>query len=237
MVGTEPVREVDLHAYLDGELTPERAAQVDAYLRNCPDELLRLEQYRADGDAITRVFLPWKRSHRVLRARRLALQVTAIALVGLLSITGLLLQEHGMASMDALARAAAHAHVTFALSDRTSNLPLSNQTGLETAISREISAPVHLPQLSDLGFHLVAAHVLPPPKERAVQLVYSNSGHLISIYIEAQPGARETPFRLTRRGAIATVTWRDDDLACAISGEVAPSTLRLVGQRLYTALN
>jgi len=50
------IPEKDLHAYLDGELPPERAAAVEAYLRKHEDEARRLAAYRADGEAIRRIF-------------------------------------------------------------------------------------------------------------------------------------------------------------------------------------
>jgi anti-sigma factor RsiW len=50
------VSEKDLHAYLDGELSPERAATIEAHLRENEEDARRLAAYRADGEAIRRIF-------------------------------------------------------------------------------------------------------------------------------------------------------------------------------------
>ena len=49
--------EQDLHAYLDGELPPERVAAVEEYLGHNPPEAQRLKAYRSDGEAIAKLFI------------------------------------------------------------------------------------------------------------------------------------------------------------------------------------
>ena len=56
MTADSPIREADLHAYLDGELPRKRAADVEAYLRDHPCHARRLARYRADKEAIARLF-------------------------------------------------------------------------------------------------------------------------------------------------------------------------------------
>jgi len=51
-----PPSDEDLHAYLDGELPEGRRAQVEAYLHTDPAAAERLAAYRADGEAIARIF-------------------------------------------------------------------------------------------------------------------------------------------------------------------------------------
>jgi len=48
--------EEDLHAYLDGELGEDRHAMVEAHLAQHPEDARRLQAYRADGEAIARIF-------------------------------------------------------------------------------------------------------------------------------------------------------------------------------------
>src|SRR5215510_3447401 len=52
---TVPTQE-ELHAYLDDELPADRRAMVEAYLRDHPEEVQRLQAYWADGKAIARFF-------------------------------------------------------------------------------------------------------------------------------------------------------------------------------------
>src|ERR1700682_5460224 len=41
-----------LNAWLDGELTPERRAEVDAWVRDNPEEAARVRLWAADGEAL-----------------------------------------------------------------------------------------------------------------------------------------------------------------------------------------
>jgi anti-sigma factor RsiW len=162
----------------------------------------------------------------------------AAALLAIGSAAGWVARDQLSPSTDLLVQKAAAAHAVFAsASGPPSSLPLRDVAGLETAISHELAARVRVLDLKDLGYDLVAAHMLHSPNARAVQLVYGSAGRPISIYFEARPGARETPFRDERRGSIASVAWEDDNLACAISGEVEPEMLKAIGRRLYGALN
>jgi anti-sigma factor RsiW len=225
---TDSITEEDLHAYLDGELPAGRAAAIESYLDRHPDEVRRLNAYRADGAAMARIFSYAGRTSRPQSgSRQLLLRVAAAtALLAIGSAAGWVARDHLSPSTDPLVQKAAAAHAMLAsTSESPSSLPLGDVAGLEAAISHELAARVRVLDLKDLGYHLVAARTLLPPNARAVQLVYGSAGKPISIYLEARPGARETPFRDERRGSIATVAWEDDDLACAISGEVDPETL------------
>jgi anti-sigma factor RsiW len=235
---TDLVTEEELHAYLDGELPDERKALVESYLRQRPDEMRRLNAYRADGEAIARIFAAGVARPRS-GSRQLLLRVaSAVVLLAIGSSAGWVARDQLLPSTDPLVQQAVAAHAMFATSSGPlSSLPLGDVARLETIISHELAARMRVLELNDLGYELVAAHMLPSPNARAVQLVYGSAGRPISIYLEARPGARETPFRNSRHGSISTVAWEDDDVACAISGEVEPKTLKAIGQRLYEALN
>lgn len=53
-----PVTEADLHAYVDGVLPATRDAEIAAYLQARPDELQRLQAYRAQNAALRALFNP-----------------------------------------------------------------------------------------------------------------------------------------------------------------------------------
>src|SRR5207248_8418989 len=47
-----PVTEEELHAYVDGELAPDRRVAVDAWLASHPEDAARVAEWRAQADAI-----------------------------------------------------------------------------------------------------------------------------------------------------------------------------------------
>ena len=67
--------EQDLHAYLDGELPPERVAAVEEYLGHNPAEAQRLKAYRSDGEAIAKLFI---RADQIVSPRAHPSLVTSI---------------------------------------------------------------------------------------------------------------------------------------------------------------
>ena len=58
MNATPPITEAELHAFIDGQLPTERVAQIHAYLQTRPDEIQRLEDFRAQKHALHRMFDP-----------------------------------------------------------------------------------------------------------------------------------------------------------------------------------
>jgi anti-sigma factor RsiW len=56
MEACDKITEEELHAWLDGELAAHREASVVAYLEAYPPVACRLAAYRADGEAIHRIF-------------------------------------------------------------------------------------------------------------------------------------------------------------------------------------
>jgi anti-sigma factor RsiW len=49
---TTPITDTDLHAWLDGELTPERRAEVEAWLHTHPEDAARVRLWAADRDVL-----------------------------------------------------------------------------------------------------------------------------------------------------------------------------------------
>ena len=54
----QPMTEVELHALVDGQLTPERQREIEAYLVTRPDEAQRAEAYRAQKRELRALFDP-----------------------------------------------------------------------------------------------------------------------------------------------------------------------------------
>ena len=54
----QPITEVDLHAYVDAELSDERRAEVEAFLAAQPEEARRLQAYQLQKEALRQLFKP-----------------------------------------------------------------------------------------------------------------------------------------------------------------------------------
>ena len=53
-----PITETDLHAFVDGQLTPERQHEIAAYLASRPDEAQRVDSYRVQKRELRALFDP-----------------------------------------------------------------------------------------------------------------------------------------------------------------------------------
>ena len=235
MSTTEDIREEELHAWLDGELSAERAAIVEAYVEAHPAIAHRLEAYRADGASLARLFGRVGEPGVAVRSRPTAgaLRWAAmVALVGGAASFGWVARDWSRpADEAAFVHEAAAAHALYLAGG-----PAPLDVGQPARLAATLGAPIRLPDTSDFGYALTAARLVPSPTGSAAQLVYSGGAEPITVYLRAAPGATDTPLRLTRQGSIATAAWEFDDVACAISGAVDPTLLEQFAQRLYAAL-
>src|SRR5689334_18524542 len=136
MDSTDFVKEEELHAYLDDELSAEREALVESYLHRRPDELRRLNAYRADGAAMARIFSRAGREARPRSgARQLELLLRVAVAVALLLMgwaAGWVARDQLSSPADSLVQKAAAAHALFAsVAVPPSSLPLNDVVGLE----------------------------------------------------------------------------------------------------------
>src|SRR5689334_20875581 len=58
MTTTSPITEADLQAWVDGQLSAERAGEIEAYLATRPHEAERLETYRVQKRELHALFDP-----------------------------------------------------------------------------------------------------------------------------------------------------------------------------------
>jgi anti-sigma factor RsiW len=256
---TISVTEEELHAWLDGELPPERMDAVEAHLAAHPEDVARLEAYRADGEALARVFayageaairasepIPFIR--RAAPARHVVAfsgwrRAAAVALIfGAGAASGWFGRDRIPAQPDDLARFAAEAAATHTvLASATEPLTVDGRprNELQAALSAAFGVSVKLPAAERIGYQLVGAALVPAPSGRALQLTFRDqSGSKdseITVYFQHKPGAEETPFRRFDAASVTTMAWEDDDLGCAISGAVSADRIEQMGRLMYEA--
>jgi anti-sigma factor RsiW len=248
--------EQDLHAYLDGELPPERVAAVEEYLGHNPVEAQRLKAYRSDGDAIAKLFIGADqivspRSHPSLvtsiptpAARRAisprtwsprAWQVAAaVTLFVFAASWGLLRQGNVDASERKFGTDAATAHLL-----ATDPAPTTHASLDEIAkfLSAGVNGHVEL-RKPDGDYHLVDSRFVTTPKGRVAQLAFRGPDQsIITMYLEPRPGSKDTPFQpvATGHGELTTLVWIDDEIACAVTGALPPERLEQLARSLYEA--
>jgi len=251
------VTEAELHAYLDGELGPERRRAVEAHPAAHPEAGDRLESYRGHDLLIRRAYRPLaerplparllrralrRRTRRTRGWRRALAPAAAVALLVLGAASGwyghALLAPATSRTHDLVAEAAA-AHLVYAVEVRHPvEVPASEEAHLATWLGRRLEVPLRIPHLGESGYELVGGRLLPAASgQPAAQLMYQDGdGRRVTLYVRATPGRAQTAFRFAREGNLSALYWRDRDVAWVLVGELPRDQLLELANRVYAAL-
>ena len=217
-----PITEPELHALVDGQLTPERQREIEAALTGRPDEALRVAAYRTQKRELRTLFDPVLDEalpQRVLRAarprtpwylQRLAAGV-AIALVSGATGWGL----HGgvsnlspstarapqgpasitMASATGFAQRAAVAHAVYSPEQRRPvEVDAAHEDQLVAWLSKRMGAPMKAPHLQVVGYALEGGRLLPGGQGPVAQFMYRDeSGSRLTLYVSNEIGDPGAP--------------------------------------------
>ena len=212
-----PITDAELHALVDGQLTPERQREIEAWLASRPDEAQRVESYRAQKRALHAVFDPVLDEavpQRVLRAARprtpwYLRQVAAGIAIALISgaagwglrggVSGMLpsgsLAQQGpasipLASASGFAQRAAVAHAVYSPEQRRPvEVDAAHEDQLIAWLSKRMGAPMKPPHLQTVGYALEGGRLLPGGQGPVAQFMYRDeSGRRLTLYVSNEIG-------------------------------------------------
>lgn len=246
-----PVTEVDLHAYVDGILPAERAAQIEAYLAEHPEDAARVASYCEQTGALHRAFdpildEPLPRRLEVPRpvwSRAVLRYAAVVAWLALGGVAGWHLHEYRAAKqfeVTTWARRAAVAHVLYTPEKRHAvEVGAAEEAHLVRWLSKRLGASVKAPYLGDLGYSLVGGRMLPGDRGPIAQFMYQDSkGQRLTLYVRRDANKeRETAFRFSRERGVGVFYWIDGGLGYALSGEIDKPALLRVANAVYRQLN
>jgi len=220
--GKPPVREAELHAFVDSQLTPERQAELEAWLARRPEEAARVDAYREQKRALRALFDPVldeplpSRLAAAARQRRpwhplpaaagfvLALLggVAGWALhAGLAPAPATLASAPASATATATARAsafaqrAAIAHAVFSPEIRRPvEVDAAHEDQLVTWLSKRMGAPMKPPHLQSLGYALEGGRLLPGGQGPVAQFMYRDeTGQRLTLYVSNEVAELASP--------------------------------------------
>jgi len=247
----QPVSESDLHAYVDGVLPPARAAEVDAYLAERPEEATRVAGYREQLLALRREFdatldepLPQRlQVPRFYWARPLMRYVAVVAWLTIGGVAGWQLHAYTAdkrIDTTAWARRAAIAHVVYSPEVRHPvEVAANEEAHLVRWLSKRLGTSLKIPNLGDIGYALVGGRLLPGDRGPVAQFMYQDGkGQRLTLYVRVNTDdSRETAFRFAQEHGVGVFYWLDRTLGYALSGEVDKSELLRVATAVYRQLN
>ena len=245
------VTEADLHAYVDGVLPATRAAEVEAYLAERPEEAARLAAYREQIVALHREFDPVLeeplpdplRVPRRYWLRPLLRSAAVVAWFGLGVAAGWQLHAYNterVLDTTTWARRAAIAHVIYSPEVRHPvEVGADQEAHLVAWLSKKLGAPLKVPYLGNQGFQLVGGRLLPGERGPVAQYMYQDGkGQRLTLYVRVNPDeSRETAFRFAQERGVGVFYWLDGKLGYALSGEVGKEDLLRIATAVYRQLN
>ncbi len=260
-IAGDPARDIDeveLSAYLDGELDGEARRRVAAALESSEIASRRLGRFsRVDqtvaryADALASSAPPARLCVRRMAAerrarggRRLALMAAAMLLLCVGVASGWL--GHGLFHWQTfVARSfvedAASAHHVFSVEVRHPvEVARADQGHLVAWLSKRLAHPVSAPNLEANGFMLVGGRLLPTRQGApAAQLMYEDAdGRRITLYAARNAGGKEAAFRYfqTKYSGAETIYWFESDVGFALTGGVDRETLLMLAHAILKGM-
>ena len=257
-----PITEADLHAYVDGLLSPSRCTEIAAYLATRPAEAERLQVYREQKDELRALFnpvmaepiplsIPSRQPWRMGNMQRLA---AALAIAFVSGTAGWLL--HGQVDPNvlayspatrfseninaaALARQAAIAHVVYSPDVRHPvEIGADQEDQLVTWLSKRLGMQIRPPKLDKLGYELIGGRLLPGQSGPVAQFMYHDAtGQRLTLYVSTeQSNNKDTAFRFAQEGPVNVFYWIDGKFGYALSSGTSKAELSRIATAVYEQL-
>jgi len=243
-----PVTEDELHAYVDGELPPERRIAVEAWLARNPDDAARVAEWRGQADAIRARYgavvsepvSPRLDVSRIAHNTRSWRALAAGAVIAAFLAGGAVgWMAHG-ASASAPSRfetftgQALDAHKTYVVEVRHPvEVTGAERPHLVQWLSKRLDYELRVPDLEASGLKLVGGRLLPGPFGPAALFMYEGTtGERFTIYY-ARTDSAPTALRYRAGERFAAFYWVERGLAYVVSGPQERERLRAVTQAVY----
>lgn len=251
----------ELHAWLDGELSTQRAAEVEAWLAEHPEAAAEVAAWRAQATGLQALHaelldapvpLAMQRAMRPRHWARIPLSAAAALLaavalsVGFGAGWGL---KSAMAPTPSLVRAtpaapafvreAAAAYAVYQPEQRHAvEVPAAQQEHLVQWLSKRLATPLAVPVLDAAGYTLVGGRLLPGANgEARAQFMYENgAGARVTLYISVLPEAAPAAppaFDISGDGRTHSFYWIDGRQGYALSGQLPRADLAALAHAVY----
>lgn len=193
----------DLHAYVDGQLGPERRSYIEAWLATRPEPAARVAQWQRDAGelraALAGAPMPTparfdpvaiRRARRTRTRQRLALCASLVLALGVGGVGGWHANGARVAAANPPMKDAIEAYRIFA-TDRLHPVEMDADESLrlQSWMSSRLGRPLALPDLEGYGFALLGGRLLSTAEGPAAMLMYQDPrGQRITFYV--RPSSR-----------------------------------------------
>lgn len=247
-----PITEDDLNGFVDGTLTPERRAEVSAYLDAHPHIGRRIAVYGEQRDMLRDAFAPVMDEpvpteldlSRMIEERRLprpaprwAIAAAAVLLLSVGAAGGWSLRDLRSPTSEgvqALAREAAASYATYVPDQvRPVEIRASDRDALAAWTAKRIGRPIGIPDLTAAGYRLMGGRVVPTEHGPAALFMFDDDrGTRLVMLARPMKADPALPMSPHTDGALNGFAWADDGLGYSLVGAVAPDRLHPLADEL-----
>jgi anti-sigma factor RsiW len=249
MTNTGKIDEWALHAFVDGELARDSAAEIEAALAADPEAARDVADWRRQREALKQAYdgvldepvppalaavLAGRRS--VSRLRPLMNLAAGLALLAIGATGGWVAsgQWASRAPMS-LADEAIAAHEVFVSEVKHPvEVSASDSDHLAAWLSKRIGTEIRLPDLSADGYTLLGGRLLVADEGPAAQLMYEDANKKrLTVFLTANAGHEETAVRVERRQGLIACYWLGDALSFAVAGDMELEPMMKLARDIY----
>lgn len=253
MTHTPAITETDIQAYVDGQLSPERRAQVEQYLDEHPEQAEQVRAYREQNQLLHGLFdrvldepIP-KRLTEVTAKKNSYKIYRFAAMMAWLMIGGaggyLMRGEvtHTVMVQAPFTERAALAHVVYTAEMlHPVEVGADQDKHLVQWLSKRLGHALRTPELNQFGYQLIGGRLLPGDSNgAAAQFMYQNAaGARLTLYVSVKDkGTAQTAFRVEEKDGQQVMYWVDDNLSFALVGEKDRNRLLDMARVTYQAMS
>lgn len=234
---TDTITEIDLAAYVDGELDLERACQVELHLSRQPVQAARVMADLAGRTALRLIIRERNagsgpatvpaRTEQPKRRQRTTAALLAAAAVAALVVPNL--GGRSVATPPAYLEDAMMSHRITLMRARMTSQPESPHFDAED-LERETH--IRVPRLPD-DWHVLDAQLFPSDQGPALQLlIRTATGGSLSIFAVRGPSNAPSEPSAVRRGDQSIAYWRKGDVSYAVIGDGSPEQIDRIADDL-----
>jgi len=240
----------DLHAFVDGQLSPEARQRVDAQLASDPAAKRLADDYdgirqglRALYDPVLSEPVPNRLRHRRWHPRRWLQPFGAVAASLFLVVTGAFIGvrlEHAQlltaGGPPDVVREAAMAYAVYSPEvSHPVEVAGDQEPHLVAWLTKRMGVPLHVPRLDGLGFRLLGGRLLSSDDGPGALLMYENKeGRRVVLYAcRNEETTRNSAFRFAEDEAVSVFYWFEGPLSYALAGELDRPALRALTESAY----
>ena len=250
----DPIREEDLLAYVDGELSEARRLEVEAHLAEHEGDRDLVAEWQAQNETLKALFpkgeddIPLDLDPREIDRKSIAND--SAGWTGLRAMaTSLILLVAGAAggwfghqnfgsdqvTPEAVAQLAINAHNVYSIDKRHPVEVTADQSDhLVKWLSKRLGTQLVAPDLSAQDYHLVGGRLLAATEGAAAQFMYEDSkGGRVTLFVTPNSTEQLAGFEFASQGLTRAFYWLDSSLNYTLVGEVDRDQLLGLATRLY----